>query len=169
MRLRRRPTEDACNWVDARPFRSSNQAEGQRVGRQIHIRRGGGKGQLRHFICRLVADQVEYRGVVDRLHRDRHCGHVRVDCPIVGHISEAIQPMIVEIGCIGERAIGVEGQQPASRIAHRDRHQVVPIRIAVITQHPRRRDNQRRILTRQIAVFNRNRRLVGKRSMCDSN
>lgn len=86
-----------------------------------------------------------YRRVVDRVHRDRHRRLVRVDSPVVGHISEAVRAAPVRRRGVAERAVRVKGQQPVEWIAHHNRGQGIAIRVAVVAQHAWRSNSQRYI------------------------
>ena len=61
----RRPGEDAVR-VDGRPGRTAAaQAEGQRVGGQVGVGRGGGEGEQAALVDGLVADGAQDRSDVD--------------------------------------------------------------------------------------------------------
>ena len=106
-------------------------------------------------------------GVVDR---DRRCGQrghgeghgdgAAVEAPIVGPVREAVRRGFAAIVDVGERAVGAERQRAVGRMAQPDRSQRIAIRIRIVAEHARGRQDERTTRAERIGVMHRRRRLI---------
>ena len=101
--------------------------------------------------------------VVDRSDGDADGGGSTVSLAVVGFVSEAVRPVVVECRGVGETAVAVQGQGAVSRAAEQDRDQRVTIDISVVGQHARSAYRQLSVFRCGVTVVvGRHRRVVDR-------
>src|SRR5205085_2581189 len=102
------------------------------------------------------------RRVVDRGDRDADGGDVTVEGAVVGLVGERIGAVVVGGGRVGETAVRIQRQRAVRRAAYQDGRQGRPVHVAIVAEHARRGDGQRRVLAGGAGVVARDRRVVDR-------
>ena len=119
-------------------------------------------GEQRIFQRRVTVRLRDRGGVGRRGDRDGHGRGRGVGEPIAGTIAERIRADVVVRRRVTETAVGIQCERAVRGRSHQHRRERITIHIAVVGEKARRRDTERRVLERRIAVGLRDRRGVGR-------
>src|SRR5204863_7236976 len=106
----------------------------------------GGGDRQRRVLGGGVTVGDRHRGVIDRGDRQRDGGHVAVQGPVAGRVSEGVAAVVVGRRRIGERAVGVQRQSAVGRAADQGGGEGVAIHVGVVAQHAGGGDRHGRVL-----------------------
>ena len=143
----RRPGKHPGCWINRCPRRGCpRQAERGRLPR-IHIAHRCRKSQRLQFIDDLIPDRSQHRRIVHRRNCECHRRRRRATPSVAQRIAKAVAPVEVQVRLIGEAAVARQGHDPMDRLIQQRHAQRIVIYIAVVRQHPlRRQHGQQRIL-----------------------
>src|SRR5204863_724541 len=106
----------------------------------------GGGDRQRRVLGGGVTVGDRHRGVIDRGDRQGDGGHVAVQGPVAGRVSEGVAAVVVGRRRVRERAVGAQRHGPVRRAGHEYRRQRTALHIGVVAEHAGGADGQRRVL-----------------------
>ena len=141
--------------------RTGDEHGGQRLGRRVGVvgEHACGVHRQRRVLVRRVGVGAGYRRAGKR-HRQDHVGAgAQVVAGVTGAVDEAVRTGVAAGRGVGEAPVRVQRQRAVRRVGREDRRQRIAVRIGVVGQDARSRDDERDVPVRRVAVGGGDRRV----------